>query len=369
MSWATPTLEDLVTAQIRAFSANLEGADASLLVNNLRPVAKIIAGGLYELHQAMAKASDQKFVLTCEAGYLDRHGAEMKPPLPRKSASRAGGVVALTSAGPATLATGAVLARSDGVQFTVEAGIVLPAAGTAEIRVTAVLPGSAGNTAASAVLSASSGLTGSASLVVTAGGLGGGADAEQDEAYRARLLFSKAYPEHGGAAADWLRYALTVPGVTAAWIDPLAAGRGTVVIYPVFGLTRPSGIPTETERLLVKAALDIARPGAGLPVVRAATAVPVNVTISGLMPATPEVRNAVAVELAYAFARLGRVAGLSAAHPSMPFLATPASFSRSWIWQAVANATGEERHAVEAPTSDITLTAGQIATLGAVSFA
>lgn len=369
MSFYTPTLEDLVTSQIRAFSANLEGADAGLLVNNLRPVAKIVAGGLYEVHLALAKASDQKFVLTCESGYLDRHGAEMKPPVPRKVAARAGGIVTLTSPGPATLATGAVLARSDGVQFTVDAGIALPAAGVAEVRVTAILSGSSGNTAASAVLSVSSGLTGTASLAVTASGLGGGADAEQDEAYRARLLFAKAYPEHGGAPADWLRYALAVPGVTAAYIDPLAAGRGTVVVYPVFGLTRPSGIPTETERLLVQNALGLVRPGAGLPVVRAATAVPVNVTISGLMPATPEVRNAVVAELAYTFARLGRVAGLSVAHPSMPFLAIPSSFSRSWVWQAVANATNEERHTIDAPAADIVLAAGQIATLGAVTFA
>lgn len=369
MSFKTPSLEDLVTAQIRAFSANLEGADAGLLVNNLRPVAKISAGGLYELHLALAKASDQKFVLTCEAGYLDRHGAEMKPPVSRKSAARAAGFVALTSTGPVTLATGAILSRSDGVQFAVEAGIVLPSAGSADVRVTATAAGAAGNTAAGSALSASSGLTGPATLSVASDGVGGGADAEQDETYRARLLFAKAYPEHGGAPADWLRYVLAVPGVTAAYIDPLAAGRGTVVVYPLFGSTRPSGIPTETERLLVKAALDLARPGAGLPVVRAAAAVPVDVTISGLMPATPEVRNAVVAELAYAFARLGRVAGLSVPHPSMPFLAIPASFSRSWIWQAVANATGEERHSVDAPAADVSLTAGQIATLGAVTFA
>lgn len=369
MSFTPQSLEDLVTSQIRAFSANLEGADAALLVNNLRPVAKNIAGGLYELQLAMAKASDQIFVLTCEAGYLDRHGAGLKPPLARKSAAKATGGVSVTSTGAIALATGAVLARSDGAQFVVEAGIALSAAGNAVVRVSALTPGSSSNTAAAAALSAVSGLTGPASLAVNADGLGGGADAEEDEAYRARLLFAKAYPEHGGAPADWLRYTLAVPGVTAAYIDPLAAGRGTVVVYPVFGLTRPSGIPTETERLLVKSALDLARPGAGLPVVRAATAVPVNVTISGLMPATPEVRSAVAAELAYAFARLGRVAGLSAVHPSMPFLATPSSFSRSWVWQAVANATGEERHTVDAPAGDISLAPGQIATLGAVTFA
>lgn len=369
MAWTSPSLAGLVTATQRAFNAQMPGADAALARSNLQPVSKVLAGGLFELHRFAAWAADQRFVLTCDADQLDRHGAEMKPPVPRKDAARATGFVAVTATGAITLATGAVLARSDAVTFTVDAGIVLAGAGSANVRVTASVAGADGVTAAGAVLTVSSGLTGSASFAVAAGGLGGGADREGGPAYRARLLFAKAYPEHGGSPADWLRYTLAVPGVTRAYIDPLAAGRGTVVVYPMFDGTRANGIGLESDRLAVANALAVARPGAGLPVVRLAEAAPIDITISGLLPATPEVRMAAADEIALSFARSSHVAGLSAPHPSMPFLAQPRGFSRSWIWQAVANASGEESHVITAPSGDVTLTEGQIAVPGALTFA
>lgn len=368
MPWTPRTLAEIVTAQIRAFDAAMPGVDASIARNNLHPVAKIIGGGLFEMERAIAWGIDQRFVLTAEAGLLDRHGAEMKPAVPRKAAARASGPVTVTASGAITLATGAVLARSDGWIYTVDAGIVLAGAGSANVAVTAVTAGGDGNALAAQVLTVSSGLTGSATFAVAAAGLGGGADAETDVAYRARLLFAKAYPEHGGAPADWLRYTLAVPGVTRAFIDPLAAGRGTVVVYPFFDLTRANGIGTETDRAQVASALAVARPGAGLPVVRLPEAVAINVTISSLSPDTPEVRLAVADELAATFARASRVAGLSTVHPSMPFLASAETFSRSWIWQAVANATGEQRHSITTPSGDTALTEGQVATPGTLTF-
>lgn len=368
MAWQTPTIGRLVTDTVRAFDINLPGADASLVRNNLRPTAKVVAGGLFELHRFAAWAAKQKFVLTCDADQLDRHGAEMKPPVPRKGAARAQGLVDLAATDAMTLATGAILARSDGQQFRVDAGIVLDGPGTATLGVTAVLAGADGTTAAGATLSASSGLTGMASFTVASGGLGGAADRETDEPYRARLLFAKAYPDHAGAPADWLRYTLAIPGVTRAYIEPLGHGRGTVVVYPFFDLTRPNGIPLESDRATVEASLRQSGPGAGLPVVRRAEPVPVEMVFSGLMPATPEVRVAVAAEVSTTFFRNSRVAGLAEPHPSMPFLAIPESFSRSWIWQAAANATGEQRHILVSPAADLLLAKGQTAVPGAISF-
>lgn len=368
MPWQVKTIGDHVTDTVRAFDANLPGADASLLRNNLRPTAKILAGGLYQLERFIAWGVDQRFVLSCDADQLDRHGAEMKPPVPRKQAAKAAGLVNVTAAGAITLLTGAILARSDGQQFSVDAGIVLAGAGSAVVAVTAVVAGGDGVTAAGASLSPSVGLTGSATFAVGSGGLGGGADRELDEPYRARLLFAKAYPEHGGAAPDWLRYTLAVPGVTRAFIEPLGHGRGTVVIYPFFDLTRPNGIPLESDRAMVETALRSAGPGAGLPVVRIAEAVPVNAVFSGLTPNTPEVQQAVAAEIATIFFRNSRVSGDAEPHPSMPFLCVPEVFSRSWLWQAAANASGEHRHILVAPAADIVLSSGQVAVPGTLTF-
>ncbi|AZO77705.1 MULTISPECIES: baseplate J/gp47 family protein [unclassified Bosea (in: a-proteobacteria)] len=368
MTWQIKTIDEHVTDTVRAFDAKLPGADAALQRNNLRPTAKVIAAGHFNLERFIAWGVDQKFILTCAPEQLDRHGAEMKPPVPRKKATQARGRVTVSATGPATLSGGAVLVRSDGQSFTADAGVVLAGAGTAEVAVTASLSGGDGNTAAGAALSASSGLTGPATFAVTAGGIGGGADVEEHEPYRSRLLFAKAYPEHGGAAPDWYRYTLAVPGVTRAFIEPLGHGRGTVVIYPFFDLTRQNGIPLESDRLIVEAALRSTGPGAGLPIVRIAEAVPVNMAFSGLYPNTPEVQQAVAAEIATTFFRNSRVAGNAEPHPSMPFLCVPEIFSRSWLWQAAANASGEQRHVVVTPASDISLSSGQTAVPGTLAF-
>lgn len=369
MAWQTKSLQQHITDVQRGFNAHLPGADAALARNNLKPVAKVVGGAKSELERFAAWAADQRFILTCDADQLDRHGAEMKPPVPRKGAAAARGPVTVNATGAITLATGAVLLRSDGEAYSVDAGIVLTGAGTATVQVTALDAGADSVSEAGTVLGASVGLTGPATFAVAAAGLGGGADPEQDDAYKARLLFAKAFPDHAGAPGDWLRYTLAIPGVTRAFIEPLGHGRGSVVVYPFFDLTRPNGIPLESERALVEAALRVSGPGAGLPVVRIAQAVPVNVAYSGLAPATPEVQQAVAAEVANTFFMNSRVAGNVAPHPSMPFLATPASFSRSWLWQAAANATGEQRHVLVTPATDPVLTSGQTAVLGSLSFA
>lgn len=368
MAWITPTLRALVTRVQRAFTGKLQGADAALARNNLAPTAKVIAAELSILHQRLAWAADQRFVLTSDPATLDRHGAEMKPPVPRKEATAARGTVVVTATGAIVLDSGASLARSDGALFLVDSGITLAAAGSAVVTVTAAVPGAAGATEAGAALTANAGLTGPATFAVDAGGLGGAADREGHQAYKARLLLAKAFPEHAGAPADWLKYTLAVPGVTRAFIEPLGHGRGTVVVYPFFDLTRPNGIPLESDRLAVEGALRVAGPGAGLGVVRIAEAVPVDYTVQDLTPDTPEVRSAVVAEVATTFFRNSRVAGLAGPHASMPFLATPAAFSRSWIWQAVANATGEESHILTAPAANITLSSGQTAVPGVPTF-
>lgn len=368
MAWQIKTIGEHLTDTVRAFDGKMPGADAALQRNNLRPTAQVIAAGHYNLERFIAWGVDQKFIRDCAPEQLDRHGAEMKPPVPRKKAAQAKGRVTVTATGAATLAAGAELTRSDGQVFTVDAGIVLVGAGTAEVAVTASLAGGDGNCDAGVALSASSGLTGPATLAVAAGGIGGGADVEEHEPYRARLLFAKAYPEHGGATPDWHRYAMAVPGVTRAFIEPLGHGRGTVVIYPFFDLTRPNGIPLESDRAAVHAALVSAGPGAGLPVVRIAEAVSIDMEFSNLSPNTPEVREAVAAEIATIFFRNSRVAGDAEPHPSMPFLCVPEVFSRSWLWQAAANAAGEHRHVLVSPVADLGLASGQTAVPGTLTF-
>ena len=69
-----------------------------------------------------------------------------------------------------------------------------------------------------------------ASANVTAGALTGGADAEDDDSLRARLLARIKEPPQGGSKADYVTWALEVPGVTRAWCYPEEMGDGTVTL-------------------------------------------------------------------------------------------------------------------------------------------
>jgi len=101
--WTTPTLQDITTEVIRGFNASISGADAALARNNLYPVAKVFSGHLHELHGAFDYAVRQRFVLTCDDDFLDRHGAEMKPAVPRKPPSPAQGLATIQATGPASM--------------------------------------------------------------------------------------------------------------------------------------------------------------------------------------------------------------------------------------------------------------------------
>jgi uncharacterized phage protein gp47/JayE len=101
--------------------------------------------------------------------------------------------------------------------------------------------------------------------------------------------------------------------------------------------------------------------------VSAPTPQPIDVTAIGLAPFTTSVEQAVNNELLDMMLRFGQVSGSDTPIASMPFLATPQVFSRSWIWQAIANATGEQRHILTAPTADIVIAQGAIPILGAVN--
>jgi len=80
------------------------------------------------------------------------------------------------------------------------------------------------------------------------------------------------------------------------------------------------------------------------------------------------VRENVVAELRAMFRRNARVAGIAEPLASQPYRATEHTLSRSWIWQAVANATGEQSHEITAPVADVELTPGQMPVLGAVTF-
>ena len=375
--FAFPTLKDLMERSRQSFRANLKGSDAWVWPNNVYASAKVIAGAIFEVFGFAAYIEKQIFAWRApDIESLTNHGIEYG--IPQNPATPATGSVIFTVTDNISVSTDAILTRADGVQFIVTAGGNLATSGSLTLPVVSVTDGKINNTEAGTDLAITSGVTSTSTTAPTCAvdgnGITLGADIEDIESYRARILFRKRNPPHGGAAADYVFWAGQVAGVSfyadrpTVYVERLFAGPGTVRVFPLMFDLYSNGIPSAADVLRVHEYIETVRPAGASVTVAAPVAVPVNITVSGLQPNTIDVQNAVLAELADTFFRLSRPAGADAAFGSMPYLASPFTFSLSWIWQAVANATGEQRHRIVSPTSDVALFPGQMATLGTVTF-
>lgn len=371
--FAIPTLKDLMENARRAFRANLKGSDAYLWPNNVYVSAKVMAGLAFELFGFADYVQRQKFALTADSDNLDLHGAELG--IVRRPAGPALGYVKITGDNAIAVATGAVFRRTDALSYRATAGGSMPGPGNLLVEVVAMTDGKATVAEAGMPLEIVSGVTGSGLAEVGPDGISGGTDVEDDASFRGRILFRKRNPPHGGAPADYVLWASEVSGVSfdpngmpRVWVERLFAGPGTVRVFFMMDDTYADGIPQFVDVQRVQDHIDLLRPAGAYVTVAAPAPRVIDVEIAGLMPDTTAVREAVREELRETFRRRSRVAGGDTEHPGMPFLAAPSSFSNSWIWQAVANASGEQRHSIRAPAADIELVAGEIAVLGEITF-
>lgn len=187
---------------------------------------------------------------------------------------------------------------------------------------------------------------------VTAGELSGGADVESDEDLRSRFLSRLRQPPHGGADYDYVSWALEVPGVTRAWCYPHELGLGTVTVRFVRDADA-SIIPDAGEVAAVQDYLDARRPVTAQLTVVAPVAVPLNFTLTGLVPSTSTVRAAVEAELQDLIFREAVPGG---------------TILISHLRAAISAAAGEEDHVLTSPAANVTHAAGEMATMGTVTW-
>lgn len=381
-----PQVAELRQRWRAAFKAEA-GLDAATPFNNVKVTADVMAGGQSEDFGRLDYIGQQAFVLTADRPYLIRHAEQYG--LRVRPAAAAAGYVTVTSTDAIAIPVGATLTRSDGWIYSASEAVSLAGAGTTNVAVVAVSnppinasgalsaptldgTGQTGNTEAGTDLVIGSQVTGAGAATALAeagpGGIIGGLDVEGTEDLRQRLLFRLRNPPHGGNAADYVLWASTVPGVTRVFVERIWRGPGTVRVFPIFDTTFSGGVPDDVRVQSVANTLSTLQPAVAIVTTAVATAQIIDITISGLDPDTNDVRNAVIAELADAFLRLGRVSGSDQVLPSLPYLAWPFTFSLSWIWQAVANASGERRHKITSPADDIVIAQGAIPVLGSVSF-
>jgi uncharacterized phage protein gp47/JayE len=291
MPFTRPTLQTLVTRAMADLNARLIEGDARLPVSVLNVLAYVNGGSTDGLYGYLDWQADQLLVDTCEDEILLRHASIWKVPI--KEGQPAAGFGIFTGSDGAPIVVGTLMQRADNVQFQTTSDAVI-AGTTATVPVVAVLGGVAGDTAPGTQLTLVSPIPNIATAVtVTDAGITDGSDAELPASLRARLLNRIQQPPQGGAAGDYVKWALEVPGVTRAWESPGELGPGTITLRFVRD-NDPGGIIPDTAAVAaVQTYIDQRRPVTAELFVVAPVAAPIDFTISGLVPGSAAVKATV----------------------------------------------------------------------------
>lgn len=343
-----PTLKQLIDQGATEFESRLPGVLVRLRIGVLGVLNRVIAGGLSALYKYAERLNKQVWADTCDAEELPKHGARWG--VPQIEAAAATGVVQFAGTIGATIPAGTVLQRADEVQYTTDSlGTI--AGGVALVPVTAVEAGQSGNAVVATQLTLTTSVPNVNALATVSTEISGGADVEKPEPWRARILARKRKPPQGGNQDDYQAWALTVPGVTRAWVYPKELGPATVVVRFVRD-DDATLIPDAAEVAAVQAAIDVVRPVTADLTVVAPVAAPQDFTIQ-LVPDNLATRAKVEAELVDLYRR--------EAEPGGTMLITHQR-------EAISIAEGETDHTILVPTTNQTHTIGQLPVLGTITW-
>ena len=352
MPFERPLLDDLRRRIGADLEAKLRGADTRLRVNNLRAFSEVEAGTSHLLYGRLDWSFRQLFPDSAEQEFLDRWASIWG--VPRIPAAVASGPATWPADPGASIRDDAVVRRQDGIEYTIPRG-ASEAGGEITVTLYASEAGAAGNAEAGTQLQLLTTFAGVAVTgEITVPGLAGGADEQVNAALLRAVLVRIRQPPHGGAAFDYVRWALEVPGVTRAWAYPLQNGAGSVSVRFMMDEVRaPSGIPTLADVQAVEAHIDPVRPVTARVLVYAPIEVPVDVVIAELDPDTPDIRRLI-------------YAGL---HDMLLQEAEPGGSIYRDQWSAAISFTpGVRRFVLVSPADRIDVQVGEIVGLGQVGW-
>ncbi|MDE3022270.1 MAG: baseplate J/gp47 family protein [Pseudomonadota bacterium] len=379
MPFPRPTLTDLRNQASADISSGLPGADGLLRFSNLNILGAVLAALIYGNYGYLDYIAKQSVPFTSTDEFLEGWAALKQ--IFRKPAAAAIGSVTFTGIPGSEIVPDTIVVRGDGYEYTTDTDAVIPVGGSITVNITAVLPpidpidnptgnGASGNAATGTVLTLGTAIPGVQSNGVVATALTGGADIETNDSLRNRMLQAYQNPPQGGDGNDYIDWALAVPGVTRAWCTPNGFGAGTVVVYVMLDVTEsayngfpqgtngvaanePRGVTATGDQLAVANALFSEQPVTALVSVVAPIANPVDFTIGGISTASSATKAAISTAIADVFVQQGKPGG---------------TVDLSYIESAIAAISGTAGFFIEIPAGNITNTAGQLPTVGVITY-
>lgn len=377
MAFDRPTLTQLKSTVAADIQSSLQGSDALLRFSSLK-----ISG------VAMAHLAHDQY------GYLDYIAAQSVPWTATEENAYAWGALKGVTPGAAVAATnGAVTFSGEndkvipagtqmvwgGVTYTVDADATV-VGGQVVVNAAASTAGADGNAPVGAVMTLGVAIEGINSNGAVTTAFTDGADAEDPDTFKTRMLAAYAQPPQGGAQSDYVGWAKQAPGVTRAWCKPMGMGPGTVVVYVMMDQVEAAhnGFPQGSngcasgearaatasgDQLAVADYIYPLRPVQSLVYVCSPIPAPVNFTIAGISGASDSVKAAVAAALAGVCTQNQVLPGVSQTGGQATYTVNLAPFEA-----ALAAVSGAVNALISAPAGNITLTIGQLPVVGTITY-
>lgn len=381
MPYKRPTLTELRARNQSVITTGLERIGALLRFSNMRVIGDVSAGMSYLHYGYLDWMAKQTNPSTSTDEYLAMWGALVS--VYKKAATAAvGKSVLIKGTAGISVSAGTVLNRGDGYQYTLNTDVTLGSDGTGIGIITAVLPdasadstggGAKGNAAVGTVLSFDVSIAGINSSVTLTTAIVGGTDIEGEEDFRARVLEAFQEKPQGGSDADYKQWALSVPGVTRAWVVRRLMGAGTVGVYIMLDDgddTNDSGFPTGTDgvsafetqytggiatgdQLTVADAIYSLQPSTAVVFICSPVKIVVPFTISGLSGASATLKASINTAIDTVFFNTGKPGG---------------TVDLSDIHGAIAGISGTAGFIINSPAANIVMETGGMPVRGEITY-
>jgi uncharacterized phage protein gp47/JayE len=353
-NFVTPTLSQTL-AQVStdlAITGGINTAQYNAIVEGVKYALSVVANGLYAKLDTVAL---QCHPYTATGISLEQFAAVWG--VFRLPPTASGGTVPFTGTNGADIPANTLLQSRYGIEYLTGTDTII-SGGVANISVVAATSGANTNLAAGEKLTLVSPLSNVNATVTLTAPLTNGTDIESYPALQTRWFDKVRNPPAGGSQSDYVGWALDYPGVTRAWCVPVGMGAGTVLISFMMDNTYVGGIPLAPNvAALYNYLLPFVPADCSQIFVAAPVAAPLNPVIA-IKPNTAAVQAAVTANLA---ALILAEANYENGTGSGEVLITQ-------IENAIDQSFGLVDYVLTTPAANVMPSAGQIVTLGAITF-
>lgn len=377
MPYARDNLAVLRSNVLADISARLPQSNPYARRSVLNVLGTVIAGHQNDQFGYLDWQAKQAVPFTAQGEYLE--GWSTLKGIDYEAPTFASGPVQFTGAADAPVDAGLTLTTQGGILYSVVTGGDLDGSGNGTFTVTAVVAGSAGNLAGGAPLSLQGPQPG-IDTVATVGsaGITGGVDLETDDSLRARTQLIYSAPPQGGDLADYVNWAMAVPGVTRAWAaGPAVGGTGTVTVYFMMdNASHTNGLPNGTngvsqyesrgtaatgDQLAVANGIYSLRPVTALVTAAAPIGDALNLTIAEV---PTNLRSEITTAVAAFLVREATPGGVLLP----PSLNAGGTVLLSHLSDAISAVAGLDHFVLQSPTADFVSVTGHIANPGTITW-